>query len=394
MQVGACDSLQNPLCDTTICQMVFVECDTCICDIGGGIAYSTQDSCTFQFTDQTTVDTCFNICTWNWTFGDGGTSSAPNPSYTYNSTGWQTVCLQVSACDSFGITGCDTIFCQDIFVECDTCECSIIPGFNYSIEYDSCSVSFVDQSQMADTCYNIWAWNWDFGDGNNSSNQNPTHSYTTSGTYNVCQTTYAGIPGAIVCDTTLCQDIYVNCDTCICELDPAFSYTIDPDSCIVCFADESVADTCVEIVGRSWNLFNDGTGFADSIPCVQYSVNGIYTICLTVSAVANNVQCDTTYCEDIDIHCCDTVSGIWDHGPPIEVIIYPNPFNEFTTVQLSSNLNHGLMVIYDLYGRIIHETTFNDSVGVLNRNELSSGFYQAVIYEEGRAVFTGKLAVK
>ncbi|UTB31826.1 MAG: PKD domain-containing protein [Methanobacterium sp. ERen5] len=29
------------------------------------------------------------------------------------------------------------------------------------------------------------SWNWDFGDSGKSTNQNPTHSYTTSGTYNV-----------------------------------------------------------------------------------------------------------------------------------------------------------------------------------------------------------------
>lgn len=32
---------------------------------------------------------------------------------------------------------------------------------------------------------NVVAWDWDFGDGGTSSLQNPSHTYTQSGTYNV-----------------------------------------------------------------------------------------------------------------------------------------------------------------------------------------------------------------
>lgn len=393
LSMTACDSLQNPTCDTLICEQVYVSCDTCICEIDPAFTYTTQDSCTFQFTDQSWVDTCFSICTWNWNFGDGNTSNSPNPAHTYYAVGWQTVCLQVSACDPFGITGCDTMICMDVYVECDTCECEIVPGFDYVIDYDSCAVSFIDQSHMADTCYDIWAWHWDFGDGNNSSNQNPTHNYAGSGTYTVCQTIYAGTPGTVGCDTTFCQDIYLNCDTCICEINPGFTYTVDQDSCIVCFEDESTVDTCVDIVGRSWDLFGDGTVYTDSMPCVEYTVNGTYTICLTVSAVANNIQCDTTYCEDIDIHCCDTVLGITEFGPPLDVVVYPNPFSEMTTVQLSRNLDNGTLMLYDLYGRKVDEMRLQKSVGIVNRNNLSDGMYSLVILEGGRIVFKGKLAI-
>lgn len=42
------------------------------------------------------------------------------------------------------------------------------------------SVQFQDESQNIPT-----AWSWDFGDGNTSTQQNPLHTYSTSGTYNV-----------------------------------------------------------------------------------------------------------------------------------------------------------------------------------------------------------------
>ncbi len=42
-------------------------------------------------------------------------------------------------------------------------------------------VSFVDMSTPAD----IYAWYWEFGDGSNSTERNPTHSYTSAGLYTV-----------------------------------------------------------------------------------------------------------------------------------------------------------------------------------------------------------------
>lgn len=60
-------------------------------------------------------------------------------------------------------------------------------------------VQFTDQSVNNPT-----EWDWDFGDTNTSSLQNPTHTYTSSGTYQVCLTaTNAG--GS----ATSCEDVTV-----------------------------------------------------------------------------------------------------------------------------------------------------------------------------------------
>ncbi len=45
---------------------------------------------TVQFTDRSTG----SPETWEWDFGDGGTSSAKNPSYTYSRAGTYTVSLE------------------------------------------------------------------------------------------------------------------------------------------------------------------------------------------------------------------------------------------------------------------------------------------------------------
>ncbi|MBN1618407.1 PKD domain-containing protein [Candidatus Dojkabacteria bacterium] len=48
-----------------------------------------------QFTDQSTN----NPTSWNWSFGDGGTSSIQNPSHTFNTVGLYTISLTVSNSD-------------------------------------------------------------------------------------------------------------------------------------------------------------------------------------------------------------------------------------------------------------------------------------------------------
>lgn len=44
-------------------------------------------------------------------------------------------------------------------------------------------VTFMDNSENVPT-----SWRWDFGDGNTSTQQNPTHEFDSTGTYNVCLT--------------------------------------------------------------------------------------------------------------------------------------------------------------------------------------------------------------
>lgn len=59
--------------------------------------------------------------------------------------------------------------------------------------------AFTDQSVNANT------WNWDFGDGGSSTLQNPAHTYTASGSYNVCLIINANQS----CSDTICNTVTV-----------------------------------------------------------------------------------------------------------------------------------------------------------------------------------------
>ena len=64
-----------------------------------------------------------------------------------------------------------------------------------------------------------------------------------------------------------------------------------------------------------------------------------------------------------------------------------------TTIRLSRDLVDGRMMLYDLYGRKVDEMRLQNSVGIMNRNNLADGMYSLVILEDGRAIFKGKLAI-
>jgi gliding motility-associated-like protein len=65
------------------------------------------------------------------------------------------------------------------------------------------TIAFTDQSTVSSG--SITSWMWDFGDGNTSTTSNPTHSYGTPGSYNVCLYVATATP----CYDTICNEYVV-----------------------------------------------------------------------------------------------------------------------------------------------------------------------------------------
>ncbi|OGO00702.1 MAG: hypothetical protein A2Y59_05030 [Chloroflexi bacterium RBG_13_52_14] len=136
------------------------------------------------------------------------------------------------------------------------------------------TVQFSDQSTGE-----ISSWKWDFdSDGTvDSTNQNPTHAYSTAGTYTVSLT----VTGADGADDTEVKVGYIR----VGELLAGF--TASPTSGIipltVQFTDQSVG----EITSRSWNFGDGGTSTAQN-PSHTYSTNGTYSVTLTVTGPAGS----------------------------------------------------------------------------------------------------------
>ena len=130
-----------------------------------------------QFTDRSTsADPSFPVNSWNWDFGDGGTSTAPNPSHVYTTPGTYSVTLTVE--NDFRVN--TTIKVGYIDVK---------PAVEASFIADRTEGSAPMAVQFTDTSTgDPTAWAWDFGDGTNSTDQDPAHIYTASGLFNITLT--------------------------------------------------------------------------------------------------------------------------------------------------------------------------------------------------------------
>lgn len=131
-------------------------------------------SCTAPVTTQFTTNN--NYESYFWDFGDGVTSILQNPSHTYTANGNYTVTLTIT----------NTTLCPGTDTEVIT-DAVVINPINPVAGFTLSSPSIVNAvtSFIDNTTYGPISWSWDFGDGGTSTLQNPTHTYTTPGFYDV-----------------------------------------------------------------------------------------------------------------------------------------------------------------------------------------------------------------
>jgi PKD repeat protein len=135
------------------------------------------------------------------------------------------------------------------------------------------NVSFADSSTGNPT-----SWSWDFGDGSSSTAQNPSHTYTTPGTYTVKLTASNGSGS----DTKTGSDyITVTAPPNPPTADFGASPTSGEAPLNVSFTDSSTGNP----TSWSWD-FGDGTSSTGQNPTHTYTAAGTYTVSLTASNAA------------------------------------------------------------------------------------------------------------
>lgn len=207
------------------------------------------------------------------------------------------------------------------------------------------TVAFTDASTGPVSTYE-----WTFGDGASSTEANPSHTYASSGDYEVCL-----IVGG--CDTpdTLCATITV-CDAGISD----FTYVID--GLTATFTNESDG----AIVSYAWD-FGDGASSSEENPVHTYAEDGEYAVCLIIS---NDCSVLDTMCQTILIN----TTGISELNLT-NVTVYPNPFNTQFTINLGANFELVYLLILDINGRVIETKTVSQSTNVLVDLNIEAGVY-------------------
>lgn len=230
---------------------------------------------TVNFTDLS-VSGNTPITSWRWEFGDGGSSTEPNPYHQYNQSGLYSVTLSVGTLFG-GASATKTNFIivsQKVPPEANFAVSELAPHIGQPVRFTD--LSYPGSSPITN-------WLWEFGDGTTSREANPTRAYSAVGTYNVKLTVYtAEGPGSIVKPVTVGFK------------PPKADFVADNR---VPFVNELVRFTDLSepgsspVVKREWS-FGDGTVSLLESPSHRYAKAGSYTVRLkvTTSDASNNTN--------------------------------------------------------------------------------------------------------
>jgi gliding motility-associated-like protein len=275
---------------------------------------------------------------WHWDFGDGGTSTAQNPTHVYTLAGTHQVRLVIN----------DTIVCYDTafkniyvdslpFIHLVTDKHAICEGdeVNYTLDYLHPALSV----------------NWDFGDGVHwMQTEGTTHSYDKAGTYWVTAT--ASYP---VCDAAVIRDSIVVSGYPVVYL--------GPDS-VMCLDGPSITLADLNNNGNPAVKWVWSTGATtSSIKVVHpgiYSITATEKDCSTTDQVVVNKDCYT-----------DIPNAFTPNGDGENDYFYPRQL-------LAKGVTGFTMTVFNRWGQKVFETGNSDGRGwdgKFNEKEQPVGVY-------------------
>ncbi|PLW94993.1 MAG: hypothetical protein C0592_01145 [Marinilabiliales bacterium] len=196
-------------------------------------------------------------------------------------------------------------------------------------------VQFTDNSFPAGSI-----WDWSFGDGNTSADQNPFHTYSNAGLYDVTLI----VQTAEGCDDTLTMSNYIEVYP-----SPVANISADPTETTIVSPEIDFSSTSTNVNTWYWE-FGDGTNSSDP-PVVthEYTTDGLFTVWLYVES-ANGCR-DSAYV-NVEILA----------EPYFYNIITPNGDgrNDTYTVENGERL-HNQLTVFNRWGKKIFEAIDYDN---------------------------------
>lgn len=208
----------------------------------------------------------FAITNYSWDFGDGTVLTGANPSHTYTAPGTYDVTLLLI----------DVNGCQRDSTQLDVVSISEPPqvAVDFTLP-NSCALPFAVDFTATPAQAGTFTYAWDFGDGGTSTQQNPTHGYTTPGTYDVELT---------ITDSSGCSNVILLDDAIQLAIPQANFGILDT---VVCVGESlSIFDLSTGASTYSWN-FGAGSVVTGPAPTFAYPDTGLYTVTLIVGNAAN-----------------------------------------------------------------------------------------------------------
>ena len=215
------------------------------------------------------------------------------------------------------------------------------------------TVQFTDFSSNIPT-----TWNWNFGDGNTSSVQNPTHTFTSPGTYTV-QLTVSNAEGSdnfsLSMNAEAAPQVSLtsnDADNTVCQNDGLVTLTASPST------------ATISGPGVNGNSFNPTTA-------------GIGTHLLTATATSTN-GCIGTNQISIVVENCANLGSL----NPNQLSLFPNP-NDGNFTLRNGELG-STFVIFGTDGKMVFESKINQVNQTIDVSNLSQGMYTLRTTSEGQ----------
>lgn len=401
------------------------------------VLFTANDTCEktdLRFTNSTSISKG-SVTAYNWMFGDGNSAADMAPTHSYDTLGTYTITLEATSDQ-----GC---------INSSSSDASVFPNpdafFVTGEVCDGDSTRFQNHSQIAE---GEITYSWDFGDGSTSTDENPWHTYTGFGVYDVTMLVTSN--EACANSFKLSYEVHET---------PVAAFPIAPT---VCLEDSLLIPQAVRDAVRSdWMYtvtFGDGSEI-DSVPeGYVYAATGTYSAQINIesdfgcmdSANASievleiptlddwsytrlengEIQFNATATDGVDFSwdfgdgntsseqnpsntfttggatyevsctvtnaagCTDVITksievypiGISEMGSDISVAAYPNPYKDW--VKLSYELHKDSYVrieLIDMQGRL---------VSTLVDQEQMSGAYVFDLYENDLQTASGNMVVR
>lgn len=307
--------------------------------------------------------------------------------------GPQLVCIRLLLFDPNWDTLCYSTFCDSVFINYSSLYCQ--NSFTYKEDsINNLIVNFKNGASVYGSAAYVTDYLWDFGDGSISTLVDPSHTYASSGDYDVCliQTVRDSAGLNILCKDTICKTLTIKFD---CKANFALDLNSSGSGVINVFNNSTFSNQQGSTIEYFWD-FGDGFTSTQAYPTHTYVNPGYYYLCLSQKVISQNRMdtCYSYFCDSIGMDSLGNVLqkngqiaftlNVLNPGIGLEEIsqnaitIFPNPANDVLVLELDNQVNEKIaFALTDLSGAIIYRGNIeeNKSTTQINVSGVANGIY-------------------
>lgn len=285
---------------------------------------------------------------------------------------------------------------------------------NFSKTQVDCDTFTFNTSSTASNGTTIVGYFWNFGDGSTSTVQNPTHSYSSNGTYTVTLTTVGVTNNGNCCTDNQTMQVIVDCSVNNCGVindfrdlnqmcSPYVTYYIPLNGLII--------NSGWTINSYDWTFIaNNGytvtaTGVQPTVNLSDYFCNCPWSTTLVVTATnQQGVTCILSKTIDLFSGGSDLAPGCTGSNGSDTInsnlSVYPNPVKDVLNINLSETSrtpnSTGTINLIDFSGNITKSinSDYNKSSYTLDVSNIEKGIYFLQFISNGQIIQTEKIIVK